>query len=350
MFSQPEKRLYSLLKYLLVLVAVVFSTSLSLVVWWYSSAATATGDTPSSAISLVNNVNTGILASNQQRWFRISPSSSNTTTQAAQSLLLISTPDDLSQNLALQLFAENQLTEFDQVDTSVGAYGVGQWTSDLDDQPPGVLWSGLVDSSTTYYVQIANSNSMPVDYWLFIQQPNRPDSGQFQSDDGLPSNGSTVQAGRQPHLAANLPPGRNYGRLPAGTTQWYTFTRNDPSQPSHFQDLSFSLFFTPDNGNRRHRVNFQLYTAGEVEAWQRGNGSLNNFGAGMLVSRDGDPNTGERIWRGNILRDDKYYLAIENGSEVDIDFWLYDQDIINPQLGAEPNVSVAAYIQSLAFN
>lgn len=60
----------------------------------------------------------------------------------------------------------------------------------------------------------------------------------------------------------------------------------------------------------------------------------------MLVSRDGDPLTGERIWRGNILRGDTYFLAIENGSDVEIDFWLYDQDIIHPLLGSTEDLSL----------
>lgn len=337
LLSEPEKRLYIILKYLLALVAFVFATSLSLVILWYSSAATDTGTTPASAISLTNHVNTGVLASDQERWFRIVPSKLGSTAQVEQSLLLASTPRHLSQNVLLQIFEEDQLAQFEQNSLQVSSYGIGRWTDELDDQPTGVMWSGLIDNSKIYYVRVVNNNENRVDYWLFASQPNQIEPSQVQSAPATSSPMLVSEVGRQPHLAIDLLPGTNQGRLPADSVSWYTFTQNDLSQSSHFQDLIFTFFFTPGDGNRRHHVNFQLYTAQEVEAWQRGLSRLNNFGAGMLVARDSDPRTGERIWRGNLLRGSKYYLAIENGSDVDIDFWLYDQDISNPQLGSNEN-------------
>ena len=147
LLSEPEKRLYILLKYVLALVAFVFATSLSVVILRYSSAATDTGTTPASAISLTNHVNTGVLASDQQRWFRIIPANLGSTTLVEQSLLLTSAPSQLSRNVSLQVFEEDQLPQFEQNSVPVSSYGVGQWTDELDDQPVGIFWSGLVDSS-----------------------------------------------------------------------------------------------------------------------------------------------------------------------------------------------------------
>jgi hypothetical protein len=108
--------------------------------------------------------------------------------------------------------------------------------------------------------------------------------------------------------------------------------------------LDLSLFFTPDDGNRRHNVNFELFSANEAEAWWRGDKqSLNNFGAGMLVSRDGDFSTGERIWRGNIIKGDTYYVAVQNGSDVEIDYWLFNDDIYTPEFGEPTQVETPIF-------
>jgi hypothetical protein len=103
-----------------------------------------------------------------------------------------------------------------------------------------------------------------------------------------------------------------------------------------FQDLALTLFFTPDDGQRRHHLNFELFTAEALARWQAGASTrLTNFGAGMLVARDGDPHTGERLWRGPLLVGQEYFLAVQNGTEVTVDYWLFQADISHPQLGAE---------------
>ena len=340
--SQSDPRLYQLLKYILVLVALVFAGSLSLVVLWSSSAATDTGSNPSSAISLINYVNTGNLGPKQVRWFRVSPTSPNFQVHSTQSFVLISTVDNLAQNISLQVFKKEQAVQFEEDSNPLIPFGIGQWASSYGDLPAGIRWTGRTMSNETYYIQIVNDNDVAVDYWLLREEPSPPDSDSTQPAAAVPALTPDPEMGRQPYSAVDLPTGRNHKRLVAGETYWYTFSRNDPNQSSSFQDLSFSLFYTPDDGNR-HNVNFQLFTTAEVNAWLSGSGRLNNFGAGMLVSRDGDPLTGERIWRGNILRGDNYFLAIENGSDVEIDFWLYDQDIIHPLLGpvGEPAANLA---------
>jgi hypothetical protein len=121
--------------------------------------------------------------------------------------------------------------------------------------------------------------------------------------------------------------------LKPNTTQWYIFTHIDPADPSQFQNLNFSLFFTPGDGNRQHRVNFKLFPADAVDKWRRGEtDQLINFGAGMLVSRDGNGQTGERFWSGTVIRGQTYLLAVENGAEVDITYWLFDSNVEHPEL------------------
>lgn len=332
-FSQSDPHLYQLLKYLLVLVAFVFASSLSLVVLWVSFAATDTGSNPSLAISLINHVNTGTLGPKQERWFRLSPTNLDSQSYSVQSFVLISSVENLGQNISLRIFEESQAVQLKQEPNSIIPFGIGQWTSRYADNPAGVKWAGPTAGNETYYIQIINDNEVTVDYWLLREEPHQSNVTPTQPTPAEPVSTPDPQLGYQAYTAVNLPTGGNHNRLGPGSTYWYTFSRDDTSQPSNFQDLSFSLFYTPDESNRPN-VNFQLFTAAEVNAWLRGSGRLNNFGAGMLVSRDGDPLTGERIWRGNILRGDTYFLAIENGSDVEIDFWLYDQDIVHPLLGS----------------
>jgi hypothetical protein len=72
-----------------------------------------------------------------------------------------------------------------------------------------------------------------------------------------------------------------------------------------------------------------------MEMWRHGEtDQLINFGAGMLVSRDGDGNTGERLWSGTVIKGETYLLAVENEAAVTIDYWLFDADITNPELGS----------------
>jgi len=199
-------------------------------------------------------------------------------------------------------------------------------------------------SNKTYYVMVTNNSDHALDYWLSTENTENVDTqarpGAQQPAEIAPRPVAAVPeergtaAGNAAPLAANL----NRGSLAPHATYWYTFSYNDFSDGKKFQDLNFSLFFAPDNGNRRHHVNFELFTARAIEAWQHGDrDSLNNFGAGMLVSRDGGFNTGERMWQGTVRKGDTYFLAVKNGADVPIDFWLFDDDIDNPEFGPKPN-------------
>ena len=59
---------------------------------------------------------------------------------------------------------------------------------------------------------------------------------------------------------------------------------------------------------------------------------LNTWGRGTLVSRDGDAQTGERFWSGTVIRGDTYLLAVENGTEVAVEYWLFDSNVEHPEL------------------
>ncbi|MCP4406733.1 MAG: hypothetical protein GY807_03055, partial [Gammaproteobacteria bacterium] len=139
------------------------------------------------------------------------------------------------------------------------------------------------------------------------------------------------------------------GTVAPHSTYWYTFIRPNVGSDK-IEPLDYSLFFTPDDGNRRHHVNFELFEYAEFGKWQRGDqDEMNNFGAGMLISRDGDDNTGERTWTGSVTKGDQYLMSISNGSDGPMDFWLFDDDVINPILAPIPASAPApAFVQGSA--
>jgi hypothetical protein len=61
------------------------------------------------------------------------------------------------------------------------------------------------------------------------------------------------------------------------------------------------------------------------------------FGVGSWVSRDGDYNTGERLWRGPAITGDQYFVRVLNDTDLWIDYHLIPGDIVNTELGPPSN-------------
>jgi hypothetical protein len=324
------------------LVAVVFAAAAIILIISVTSAATATGSAPSLAVSLVAGPNTGVIAPGGQRWFRLQPGQPGQAINLEQSLTLIFTPDNGQhvKRVSLQIFEENQLPFFYLGDAShMANLGAGQIVSrDHNPQTGELFWTGWLASQKNYYIQLLNGNDAPLDYWLFtddvvsypLEQPAAPAAPVTSAAPIIPA---PPENGTDPGIPLSLQPGLTRGSLKPKTTHWYVFSHTDPANPSQFQNLTFSLFFTPGDGDP-NQVNFKLFPARAMEMWRHGEtDQLINFGAGMLVSRDGDGNTGERLWSGTVIKGETYLLAVENGAEVTIDYWLFDADINNPELG-----------------
>ncbi len=131
----------------------------------------------------------------------------------------------------------------------------------------------------------------------------------------------------------------NIGRLAPHAQHWYTFLRNDFDDVL-FEEMALTMFQTPGEGNIANRVYFELFTGDQYHIWERGTPEdMTNTGFGQIVSRDGDPLTGERIWRGFIVDGDRYYIKVQNDSDVWVDYQLMIGDIINTELGGRPNIA-----------
>jgi hypothetical protein len=231
--------------------------------------------------------------------------------------------------------------------------GLGNAIARDDNPETGELfWTGWVLTDNTYYVQVINESDFPVDYRLFSGDVTTPAPllGEPEAPQAEVEAPADVPAAPQPELAVVaetstdptnpvLLPAEDFQRkLQPHSTAWYLMTYPDFTGRKRFEFLDFSVFFTPDDGNRRHKVNFELFPVSELEFYNRGEADqMTNFGAGRLVSRDGDYNTGERIWRGTVLNNNSYLMAIENNSDVEIDYWFFHDDIYNPILGPQPD-------------
>jgi len=62
--------------------------------------------------------------------------------------------------------------------------------------------------------------------------------------------------------------------------------------------------------------------------------TLPPVGAGGYVSRDGQPHTGEFLWRGSLPAPVAYYIRVHNDTPMDIDCWLFTDDVIRVALGS----------------
>jgi hypothetical protein len=244
---------------------------------------------------------------------------------------------ELDRLLTLELFEGKAAPSPADDDLStLTPHGVAQLILEEGGKRGMLIWHGQISTGKTYYIHLANPTDFPLDYRLMAQQPATPLAAVPVPTKAPVPAAVVLEApatGAAPDQAVLLGAGLNKGQVKAGSRQWYTFKVTNPANPARFYTLKFTLFFTPDDGQRRHQVNFQLFTAEAVERWGRGETDrLTNFGAGMLLARDGDPNTGERLWRGTVMDGQTYFLLIENGTTIDIDYWLFDDDIEHPEL------------------
>jgi LPXTG-site transpeptidase (sortase) family protein len=142
-----------------------------------------------------------------------------------------------------------------------------------------------------------------------------------------------AEGGLSPFTAIPLNDGRNTGTLAPGEARWYKFVPGG-NEVAFQRRVDLTLFFTPDDGNRAPLVNFQIFSADQITCWRRDDvGHMQNLGSGGVVSRDGNPLTGELLWSGWVVESETYYIRVLNGADVSIDYWLFTDNVIAAELG-----------------
>jgi hypothetical protein len=332
-------------KMILVLVAVIFSASATVLIFMSGEAATITGNSPFASIKLVHGVNTGILKPSEERWFRLTPGQPGQTNNIEQALTLVVTPARLMDTglIKMQIFEENQVLQFYQnLSSQMHNLGAGQQV-DRDGNPETgeFLWSGWLTGESAYYVQVTNSNTIPIDYWLFTDNVSSYELGQPSIAPAVPAVVESAEveievaappaepvnpADNGPDTAHPLQFDRNKGGLEPGEQVWFSVTMND-SNGAHYESLALTLVVTPDNnGGRAGQIVMDIFPP-------EGVAGQNMMGRGSVITRDNDPFTGEQIWAGTVMDGARHYIRLTNGADIHMDYWLFTGDVQNPNLG-----------------
>jgi hypothetical protein len=128
--------------------------------------------------------------------------------------------------------------------------------------------------------------------------------------------------GSGPYTADLLVSGLNTGKLNPGQEYWYAYSRLDLGDPA-YNSIILSLNFEAEGRAVASRVNFQVFTFEQVDAWLKDNsGPIDSLGLGTPASADFDVNTGERLWAGAIKPTEIYYVRIFNVSPSPVHFRL----------------------------
>jgi hypothetical protein len=291
------------------------------------------GTDPFHTLPLDLSLNSDKLDPGNERWYSFVRDDFDEEDYESMALTMMFTPSDGNRvhKVGFELFSADQLHIWARGDTDqLHNFGAGGIVSrDGSSETGELLWSGWLIDGETYYLKVRNDAEVPIDYWLFPGDIVRAELGKPSP----PPSPSAIVAGTDPSHPLPLANGLNRGNLSPGQQRWFSVVRDDLDNEA-FEQTALSLFFSPDDGNRIRRVNFDIYPAGQLHSWQRGDtDQLRNVGAGGIVSRDGNPNTGELIWSGWLVDGETYYVRLRNDADVPIDYWLFTADVIRPELG-----------------
>ncbi len=178
----------------------------------------------------------------------------------------------------------------------------------------------------------------------FGEATEKPLAAEVISVEPTPSPAEAVSVPQNPNADNSIYPNnpltflpRNVNRLAPHAEHWYAFIKDDFDE-NVFEEMALTLFTTPGNGNITDRVNFELFTGDQYGVWMRGTpDEMQNTGVGSVVSRDGDQNTGEHVWKGIIIDGDRYFIRVRNDTDEIVDYYLLEGDVINTELGDSPN-------------
>jgi len=126
--------------------------------------------------------------------------------------------------------------------------------------------------------------------------------------------------GGSPYAAQPLGSGLNVGTLAAGQAFWYVFNSSDLSnQPDH--TVVLNMVYRPGEHDVAPYVNFQLFTFNQVDRWLQGYNDAYTA-MGVFATTDFDQETAERLWSGNLLEGETYYVRVFNNSKRTVEYHL----------------------------
>jgi hypothetical protein len=302
----------------------------------------AQGEAPQTAVPLdFKDVNKGGLEPGEEAWYSFRVTDFDSEAFEEVPITMITTPDDGNRirNMVFDVYTADGARDWAKGDNSkINNLGTGSVVyRDNNDQTGERFWKGWVIDNDLYYVQVRNGTDKHMDYWLFTDDVYGAELG----DEPQAVVQKTFPPGRSPASAESIEEaginvtetgtpkgeGQATGQLQPGEEQWYTFSRGFAGDGR--VETIYTMFFTPDDGNRIRSVNFELFEANQLRDWAPDNpDGIVGFGKGSAVNRDGGIETGELLWKGHVTSGDTYYLRVINGSDTPIDFTLYPDDVI----------------------
>lgn len=289
----------------------------------------APGAAPTSSFPLESGLNKGKLAAGEEVWYRMMETNFLNPSQSPRAVTMIVTPDDGNRirDITFDVFSAGGARLWSPGDNSrIDNIGAGTVVYRDDNIETGErFWQGWVIDNNLYYVQLRNNSDVDIDYWLYDGDVYRPELGPPAMD---AKEMEPVVPGTAPTEPLDLGNQLIMDKLDPGTERWYTFSRGEPDDRGNIR-TPFTLIFTPDDGNRIRKVNFELFDSYGIRDWAPDNRfNIVPFGKGNTVSRDGNPLTGELVWLGHVVANNRYLLRVVNESEVVIDYWLFPSDEI----------------------
>jgi hypothetical protein len=277
--------------------------------------------------------NKGGLEPGEEAWYSFSIADFDAEDFEEMALTMVTTPDNGNRirYMVFDVFTADGVKYWSPGDNSnINNLGAGSVVYRDDNAETGErVWKGWVVDNDRYYVQIRNGTDTHMDYWLYTGDVYGPELGQKRSAVARVA----AAPGAAPGSAVDLAVGVNQGQLEPNEERWYVFSRADVDQLTGSIDTAFTLVFTPDDGNRIRDVNFELFEGNQLRDWSPDSRfNINNFGHGSVVSRDDDLETGELLWKGQVLAGNEYYMRVSNETDVPIDYWIFPDDVIRANL------------------
>jgi hypothetical protein len=298
------------------------------------AAAAPAGSNPTVPLQLDNvNANASRLDPGEERWYTYTPPTTGTGWTDHVNMTLVNIPAgwQVTDRVQLQIFTGDKLALWARGDKLVNT-GAGEIVERDGDRNTGEhIWAGDMMKGAKYYIQVRNESATPISYKLYTKDFIHEEKMEAQS-----AAAPAAAPGSSPAAALKLEDGVNEGLLKAGSEKWYTVVRPKKAD-SWTEYMALTLVHAPGGWMITDNIGFQVFTGDKLALWARGD-KLVNTGAGTTYERDGDPNTGEHLWAGDLMRGEVYYIQLFNNSASDVGYKLYTKDVIHSLFGPPPAV------------
>lgn len=140
--------------------------------------------------------------------------------------------------------------------------------------------------------------------------------------------------GDTPAEAVTLDAEVNQGKLQPLEQHWFKFVA-DPEGRDIDIEKTLTLIYTPNQPFTAQYINLRIYEENQIALFDNGDvTAMAHMGAGSPIERDSNPETGEQVWTGWVYGPKTYYIMLANNSDFPIDYYFFNADVKQAELGA----------------